>query len=115
MVDFTETEVDALVEADEALNVVEKRGRAYHRYQRRRKIKTRAKQAVKTNWYSNTHTVKDIDKVQLGIMAKTHLGCNRARCQVCNYSKIFGFDTLKDIKFKDKMKAELKDYYAEAS
>ena len=116
MVDFTETEVDALVKADEELvNNKNKRGRAYHRYQRRNHIKKRAKQAIKTGWYLDFHATEEINKVDKGIMGKTHIGCNKKRCLLCNYSKIFGFDTLKDIKFKDKMKAELEDYYADAS
>ena len=116
MMDFTENEVNALVDEDEKMfnDQINKRGRAYHRYQRRNHIKKRAKQAIKTGWYLDFHTTENISKVDKGIMAKTHIGCNKKRCLLCNYSKIFGFDTLKEIRFKDKMKAELEDYYANA-
>ena len=97
-------------EIDERMKVPDKdRSRAYTRYQRRNHMKKRAKQALKTGWYKDFHATEEINKVDFGIMAKTHIGCNKKRCLLCNYSKIFGFPTLQEIKSNDNMKDQLKD------
>ena len=106
MTDFSEAEIDALVEADDALNTVETRGRAYKRLQCRNKKITRNKDA-KNVWHM---PVKDVRKA--GMFAKQHFGCNKARCKICHYGKIFHLPTAKDLRADAKMKDELADLYS---
>lgn len=84
------------------LNKPNKRGRAYKRVQRRNHIEKRKKMA-KDIYYLPPNS----DDTPNGHYAKMHCGCNRAKCKICHWSKIFNLPTVKEMKFKDKMREEL--------
>lgn len=104
---YTDEELDMLVEIDENLNAPATRGRAYKRIQRRNHIEKRKKQSK--DWYFLPPF--DFDSRSTGSFAKQHLGCQKARCKICKYSKVYKLPTIKEIRYNEKMKYDMKEIY----
>ena len=102
---YTDEELDRLVEIDENLNAPTTRGRAYKRIQRRNHIEKRKKQSK--YWYF----LPPFDSRSTGSFAKQHLGCQKARCKICKYSKVYKLPTIKEIRANEKMKYDMKEIY----
>ena len=107
---MTDEELDLYIANNETDFNGNLRGRAYKRVQRRNKINKR-KQLAKDVF--NVDVENDDIRVTgiktYGYYGKRHPGCQRARCKICHYSKIYKLPTLKEIKANEKMKSELAD------
>jgi hypothetical protein len=104
LMDFSEEEIDAMVERDDSYNMPEKRGRAYKRVQRRNKIEKRKKMS------KELYFLPPFEESQTGQFAKRHLGCKKAHCLICHYSKILKLPTLKEMRDREKVKEELAEF-----